>query len=202
MSEILQARYDQLVRRVANLVGPGSKVNDVISELIPVVDLERVPMELLRLGGIRSGVAGAMNAAGAGQFQSTQLFNPVDSNVIATVTSVFLSVDVGATVLFNVDLGSVGVQLPNAPQLRDNREVFPNQPTCQLFQTGALVAPINADGQFRAFDDHMWHMHDPNGIAVLAPGGGLAFGLGESSKILWTTFLWRERSAEASELSL
>ena len=39
MSQLQQSRYDQLLRRVGDLKGPGSKVNDVLHELFPMFDL-------------------------------------------------------------------------------------------------------------------------------------------------------------------
>ena len=51
MFEVQQNRWDQLIRRVSGSIGPGSRVSETLSELLPVMDVERVPGELLRLMG-------------------------------------------------------------------------------------------------------------------------------------------------------
>ncbi len=45
--ELQQNRYDQLIRRVGGIIGPGSKVVEALGELFPVIDVENVPGELL-----------------------------------------------------------------------------------------------------------------------------------------------------------
>jgi len=56
VTELQQNRYDQLLRRVGDLKGPGSKVNDVLQELFPTIDVENVPGELLFLMGTHIGL--------------------------------------------------------------------------------------------------------------------------------------------------
>ena len=86
MTQLQQNRYDQLLRRVADLKGPGSKVNDVLTELFPMIDVENPPAELLVLMGSRIAI-GSINqpAPGALLFEQHMLSNPVGSGAIITL---------------------------------------------------------------------------------------------------------------------
>ena len=78
MTEIQQGRYDALVRRVADLKGPGSKVNDMLEELFPVFDVEKLPSELYRLANIDLCFGGAGIAGVAAQSAALTLGNKLN----------------------------------------------------------------------------------------------------------------------------
>jgi len=94
-NEIQQTRYDRLIRRVAGIIGPGSKVSEVLTELFPVLDVESVPSELLILAGTNTCFGGGQFQAMAGQSPKMGLFNPADSNTILVLTHVYVSTDTG-----------------------------------------------------------------------------------------------------------
>jgi len=89
--EVQQTRWDRIIRRVSGSIGPGSRVSETLSELFPVLDVERVPGELLLLGGTAICVGANDNSGAAGQVARHQIFNPVGSGVIATVSKLIVA---------------------------------------------------------------------------------------------------------------
>lgn len=198
MSEIQQGRYDAILRRVADLKGPGSKVNDALSELFPVIDVERVPGELLLLGGTRLCVASNTTAGTVGATNRHQIFNPAGSGVLGTVTQILFSSEEGAQAFriattVNVLPISVAVQA-----FRDRRHTTGDRPTIAAFrdQTVALT-----DGHYiiQVLSNTTFALKDPNDLAILPPGSGFEIGTSENDRQLRTTFMWRERTLEPSE---
>jgi len=200
VSAIQQNRYDSLLRRVADLKGPGSKVNDALTELFPMIDLENVPGELLVLGGTDICFGAGSLTSAAGESPRMSVFNPAGSGKIAVVTSVYISVLVLSTIRWTVSLAAlstgVGIQ-----RFRDGRRGATSRPTCGIFQQSSVA---QTDGVGRAILDanSMFKLEDPNGIAVISPGFGFEVGSTAALARLDATFYWRERVAEPSELQL
>lgn len=200
MTEIQQNRYDQLIRRVTNIVGGGSQVNDTLNELFPVIDVERVPGELLLLGGIQLAQGGTIVTGAATTAPHIQLFNPDDSSKIITVTTVVLSTVQDVSVRANVNqtalLTGIGVE-----SSRDGRVQVTTRPVGQI---RTRLSGVLTDAQVR------WGMlanvplilTDPNGLAILPPGSGYEFGNELVDTDLNCNFWWRERVAEPAELNL
>jgi len=200
VSAIQQNRWDQLLRRSADLKGAGSKVNDALTELFPMFDLENLPMELLRLGGIRSGMGGGAFSAVVGESPTAQLFNPVGSGYLITCTSVWISFQIAVVIRWGIGL----VAMPTVPAtevFRDSRDGLPNRPTGQI-RTRSAVAQAAATNQTLKSAQDDFVLQDPNGIAVLAPGTGLEIGASQQNVAGNFGFAWRERIAEPSELNL
>jgi len=199
MTEIQQGRYDSLLRRVADLKGPGSKVNDVLEELFPVFDVENLPDELyilmrtdLCMGG---GTAnGAVGMAGRGQ-----IFNPLGSGKLITVTQAGF----GPATSSIVRWGRRDTPLANnlSTQIfRDTRHPLGNLPTGQI-RNETSVALANANGQTRRLSNDGFALKDPNGLAVLTEGTGFEIGSGSNDISGNFYFYWRERVAEPSEIN-
>lgn len=199
MTQIQMGRYDALLRRVADLKGPGSKVNDVLEELFPTFDVENLPPELYILaqtdlcwgGGF---VAGTSSQAGRGQ-----IFNPAGSGKVITVTTAACSIqNVGI-----VRWGRRDVLLTNHLQtqlFRDVRHPFGNLPTGQI-RAQTSVALANATGQTRTLPDVNVILQDPNGLMVLTEGTGFEIGGNINFSAISFYFYWRERVAEPSEIN-
>lgn len=198
-SELQQTRYDRLVRRVGGIIGPGSKVAEALSELFPVLDVELVPGELLFLGGTILGHGGTKLVGGAATAPRIQLFNPVGSGRIVTCTTVILTTgsteNVRGTVNQTALTTGVGVELS-----RDGRLEVTSRPTAQIRQD-LTAAFTDATIQFSNTADRPFSLTDQNGLAVLPPGSGYEWGNGSVNSTLACSFLWRERTAEDSELS-
>lgn len=199
-SEIQQTRYDQTIRRVGGIIGPGSKVAEALGELFPVIDVERVPGELLLLGGTRLCFGGITVTGSAGQFARMQLFNPAASGVIITVSSCVISATVTTTVRWTANAialtTGVGVE-----RFRDGRLAVTSLPTGQI-RTDDTVAATDATGQARLSTGRTLTLEDENGVAILPPGTGFEVGSGSVASAQTATFYWRERPAEPAELNL
>lgn len=198
MDELQQTRYDQLIRRVGGLIGPGSKVSEVISELFPMIDVENVPGELLLLGGTRLCLGSAIITAAGGQFPAVQLFNPVNSGALITVSSITISPTATQTINYEVNATPL-LATTASERFRDGRLLVAAVPTGQI-RTDDLVAATNGNHQFIVQGNDFANLTDRNGIAVLSPGTGLEIGGSTAAGTILVNFNWRERVAERSEL--
>ena len=198
MAEIQQTRYDRLIRRVTGAIGPGSKVAEVITELFPMVDVERVPGELLKLSGTRLGFGGIRLPAVVAEAAKIQLFNPVDSGLLVTVTTILASVNANSEITLGLDT----TLLPDGPGInveRDTREGAFNQPTATILTLSDATAgpnffPVLVLGRQPVT------FRDENGLFILAPGTGVTVSSTNTDIALSAGFFWRERAAELSEL--
>ncbi len=199
MTEIQQGRYDALLRRVADLKGPGSKVNDVLEELFPIFDVEQLPAELYRLANIDLCMGGGFVAGVVGQSGRGQVFNPAGSGKVITVTQAGLSHESVGIVRW----GRRDTALTNnlSTQIfRDTRHPLGNLPTGQIrAQTSAALA--NANGQTKSLARTPFTLEDENGIAVLTEGTGFEIGFDITNNDITFYFYWRERVAEPSEIN-
>lgn len=199
MTEIQQNRYDQLIRRVNNIVSGGSMVGDALSELFPTIDVERVPGELLILMGTRIGAGRGNVNAGAGVRPQIQLFNPGGSGTIITVTTLIVSTVEAQTLSWAIGDAAL-TTLSARGSLRDSRvrATASNTAVGEIrFQSTAV--PIGGETELISLGSTSHKISDENGVAVLSPG----FGLGVEGTTLATqiiaAFYWRERTMEASE---
>ena len=198
--EIQQNRYDQLMRRVGGMIGPGSKVSTVISELFPVLDVERVPGELLFLMGTRLGMSAASVTAGAGLSSKLQLFNPAESGKLVTCTSMWIGSDTTQILTFGAESTSRGAAI-GPGEFRDTRAPVGEPTTAVVFFE--LSAPtINLTNRMSVIANEMTKISDENGILVLQPGTGLTVAPQVQVTQITVTYFWRERVAESSELNL
>jgi hypothetical protein len=197
-NELQQNRYDQIIRRVGGIIGPGSKVSEALTELFPVLDVERVPGELLLLGGTHLSLGAAAGTGAVGETFRIQVFNPVDSGKLITVTSCIVSSTSSqqiryATTIIALTTG-IGTEV-----FRDRRLDANARPSGQI-RTDSTVALTDAHGTFRLTDGLPVTLEDPNSLAVLPPGSGFEVGNTTTNTALLATFNWRERVAEQSEL--
>ena len=198
--EVQQTRWDRLIRRVSGSIGPGSRVSETLSELFPVLDVERVPAELLLLGNTRLGMASFPVQATATEFPGSQIENPADSGNLITITQVLITASQTTQILWGAVHGQLPNDLPTASRLRDTREVFPTQPVGLLRIDTALAAPIDSIGQLRVLASTLVRLDDENDLAILAPGERFTVGADTANAFLSAVFFWRERPAEQSEL--
>jgi len=197
-NEIQQNRYDRLVRRVAGIIGPGSKVNEVLTELFPMLDVESDRGELQLLAGIKLGMGSQVLIGSAGQTAKIQLFNPVGSGILVTITSMFISHSANTTVRVSRDIGPLANGI-GTQTTRDYRETASDRPTAQMFSEDS-AGFVNGNMQFLTLGRVQLVLQDVNGVAVLAPGTGVSVSPTTVALTSSVTFFWRERPAEASEL--
>lgn len=198
MAEIQQTRYDRLLRRVTGAIGPGSKVAEIITELFPMVDVERVPGELLKLGGTRLGFGGITLSASVGDAAKIQLFNPADSGLLVTVSTIVASTDGNSQLTLGVTPTLFATD-PGINSERDLREGTLKRPTATI---RTLLDPTGGGNFFPVLVQarHPMTFHDENGLFILSPGTGVNVSLTTLNVALAVGFFWRERSAELSEL--
>lgn len=200
-TDIQSDRYDKTLRRTGGIIGPGSKVAEVLPELFPMFDVENLPGELYLLGGTKLSFGGGSVVGVAAEHPRAQLFNPDSSGALVTITSVIASPRGGsATMRWGLRSTEIGVAI-DTQLLRDSRNLLPAQPIAVVRQETA-VAVANGTGQARSLNDSPFYLTDPNGIAVLAPGTGFEIGHDSTASGMRYCFYWRERQALESELNL
>lgn len=199
MSEIQQNRYDQLLRRVADLKGPGSKVSDALGELFPTIDVENVPYELLLLLGSRTCMGYALAGPGGATFFTTVfIHNPPDSGVIARLTH--LSVEAAdMTVLIGPTL-NVADEV-GARAFTDGR-VFGEGTTLRMQGNNNNLVIGAAFSTLVTGSEGFIQYAPPGGIMTLSPGTSFSVGAGADNEFLRANFIWVERQAEPSELNI
>ena len=196
---IQQTRYDRLLRRVAAMIGPDAKVGEVIPDLMPTLDVESVPMELLLPMGTKTGFGSTTLTSGAGNRSRSQIFNPLESGVLATVTTVMLSSLKAQLIGMNIDPVQIG-GVPFIRKTRDLRQAIIGNTVCTIqAENGGSTTNELA---FRVEAGVTFVIQDPNGIAVLGPGSGLEFATFSLQSTLDVSYFWRERVAQLSELSV
>lgn len=198
--EVQQTRWDRLIRRVSGSIGPGSRVSETLSELFPVVDVERVPAELLILGGTGLAFGGGQLVSAAGETPTAQLFNPADSGQLITVTNIRVAFAVPSIVRWGITQNQRGAAI-GTQVYRDSRRLLPVTPVGQITQDSA-VAFASGTNQARIPANETLTVEDQNAVAVLAPGTGIEIGTTSLNTTINYSFSWRERPAERSELSL
>lgn len=199
MTELQQNRYDQLLRRVGDLKGPGSKVGNALADLFPVLDVENVPAELLLLMGSRLCMGRITIAAGgAGNF-SQAILNRPSSNAIGRVIAVTISGGTAQQYLFGPTQQGAG-PLAGSQGFSDTR-VFGQGTIFQV--TGFNNLLVGGGGLYgvRVPVGESENFIIPNGMGVLGPTGGFAVSCTAANSILEAHFLWVERTAQPSELN-
>jgi len=197
--EVQQTRWDRIVRRVSGSIGPGSRVSETLSELFPVMDVERVPAELLLLGGTQICIGTVSQVAVAAQFAQQMLRNPGGSGNIVTVTQVAIFSSVAQRARAGLTLTTFATA--GTQTIRDGRRGPGGVPVGQILTDSLLVAgPLFYQYSLNGADSFV--LKDENGVAVLPPGTAFAVSNGIANADMTTGWMWRERPAEESELSL
>jgi len=200
VTELQTNRYDALLRRVGDLKGPGSKVAEVLTELFPIFDVENLPSELYILGGTDICFGGGILTPAAGEFAGLQIFNPIGSSKILTVTSLVVASTANNTIRWGVSNNPLSNGI-GTETFRDTRRTITARPSGQI-RIESDAAFVGNTGQTRVLANDPFTLHDKNGLAVLLPGIGFDLGSQIAAAPVHFTFYWRERVAEPSELNL
>jgi len=199
LSQLNQNRYDALLRRVGDLKGPGSKVNDALTELFPMIDVENLPAELLLLSGSKLCMAtAALGAGGVGFFTNMILSNPVGSGVIARLMSIEIIIS-AQTINFS-PTANVSAAL-GGEAFADTR-IIAEGTALKLQGASNLLTAHPARFQKRSLVDLTLTWEPPVAIAVLSPGAGFGFGPNLDNQSMTASLTWIERQAQPSELNL
>jgi len=198
LSQLQQNRYDQLLRRVGDLKGPGSKVNDALTELFPMFDVENVPAELLFLSGWKLGFGSSTQAAVALNVNHSQLFVPAGSELLCVVTSIYLRSSTAQQLDITTSAAALTTLVADNRQ-RDSRSDFAEPATCQIRVVNQLGLIVGI-AQIFVEADVTYKMEDPNGLWVMTPGSGIRIANNTVNTDLDVNYFWRERVAQPSEL--
>ncbi len=196
--DLQQARYDQLVRRLGALYGGGSKVVEVLPELFPVIDVENLPPEALAYTGWRTSWQMINQGNVAAQTSACELSNPAGSGILASVTQVIIRVGTTDSIQMEVNAAPL-VSAAIRGLFRDGRAGGQRATVCELradpnVATGAGLRLFITAGDLVT-------VRDDNGLVVLSPGSAFRVGSTGTNIFLDVNFLWRERTAEPSELN-
>jgi len=198
VTEIQQNRWDQLVRRVANIVAPGSMVSDSLNELFPTLNVETLVAELQLLKGTRIAFGSLNHPASAGDLNHVQVFNPVDSGMIVTVDMV----NIRASAVQEIRYAIVSTALADStgnPTIRDTR-VPAFLPSAEL-RSVQQVGGIPLQGSYLVGANITRTLKNDFGLFVLSPGFGIQFATTLANTASIFSFFWRERTAEPAELN-
>lgn len=200
--DIQQTRYDRLMRRVAGIIGPGSKVKEVLPTLFPTLDVELGQYaELMLLQGTRLGLGAVDLLPIVGEVNHSQLFNPVGSGLLVVPTHVVFYSSARQFFRWNFAVAALTTDVGNTG-LRDTREL--GGPVAQIRSvqqaggaplTWEMIVATDVAGVTQTLENQ-------SGLAVLAPGTGMTFTSTLANTQTTVAFLWRERIAEESELSV
>lgn len=199
MTEIQQTRYDQLLRRVANIVSPGSIVGDALNELFPMFDVENMPLELLALSRTNIAMASSRLAASLLDLNHHQLFNPADSNNLLVCHKMLVSSDTTQRIRLSMSQVALTNNVGNVER-RDTREGVVALSVGQnrnVQQPGGVPAVL----EFTILADTVFTLEDPNGLWVLFPDTGTRLATTTVNTESIVTWFWRERVFEPAEVN-
>jgi len=196
-SELQQNRYDQLVRRVGGIVGPGSKVSEALTELFPTLDVENIPSELLLLSGTRLCVGRGFLSALAANIGQVMLRMPGQSGNIGSI----LQITVFSPTAQAIALGPTqNTYAGNGVEAFSDGRVFGAGTVGQVLTDRLLVIGSN-------FMHHQVNGTDaivitpPRAMSVITPGNAFSVSATIVNVDFEVSFLWTERQAEQSELN-
>ena len=198
--DLQQTRYDQLLRRVGGIIGPGSKVSAVIPELFPMLDVENVPPELLILSGTNVCFGAAILGAVAAQNSKAQLSNPAGSGKIVTVDTMYLTGTVGTRMMWGRSQ-TLLTGIADTQVFADTRNPILALPTSRI-RTETSVGTGPGNGLIRFPSQNTVTVEPPHGVIILAPGENLTVTNIAVNQGFEFTFYWRERVGLTSELDL
>jgi len=201
MAEVQQTRWDRIIRRVSGSVGTRSHVSETLSELFPVIDVERVPAELLALGGTKLASGRSLEAGVASNFQRSQIRNPGGSTNIITVLQITAFSSVAQGLGLGITLNSNANLNPANTAYLDGRLLASSVPVGEVRDGIGLVADVDFF-QIRSSATQSIDYRPPRAAAVLSPGTSFSVTTTVANTLLLCSFLWIERPAEPSELSL
>jgi len=198
MGSIQTTRYDELLRRTTDQYGGGSKVGEALEDLFPTLDVESLPMELMRASKWTFGSASMQITPAVGTRFVAQIFNPVGSGKLLVVENVYLHGNGTVDVLFGPTFVALVASSQSIGAERDTRAGV-------ITPTVGRILELD-DGAFAAFNSVRLTanvLHKISGspdLAVLAPGTGLTFNFSTVNISGTVSAMWRERVALTSEL--
>lgn len=203
-NEILVGRYNRALQKQLGIKGePPSP--QLTSEITPILELDKLPLELRFLHGWRVWAAGVDTGPSAGNLNGLRLRNPVGSGVVGIIEKATFNA-VGAAESFSLQkqFGTVDLTTPFIAIPRDVRGGPASTSASVLIPSfgnpAATAGGLLFVAQMLASTSYDFITYENQEI-VLAPG--------DSATIYSTTvnvesrmsFWWRERALEEGELA-
>lgn len=205
INQIQGGRWDGLIRRLFP-IKDRSVAPVMASELVPQVVIQEWEPEFFKLRGNEALAMGISQVSPVvGQLSAVQLFNPLAAGMLVIVEKLILRASPDA--LLELAYGVTNSVIPNATQrataYRDTR--FGSVPavgvTAAELHSAANAAAVGAANEIARISV----LADDSKVLdidiVLDPGASLIVRSFNVNILLNITYLWRERSAEPSELS-
>jgi hypothetical protein len=164
-----------------------------------MIDVERVPGELLLLGGTQLCMGFSFTVATVAEFSQSMVRNPGGSGALITIEQAAIFSSAAQITILGPTTNTYSVA--GVQTVRDTRRGPAGIPVGRVLSDSLLVA--GADffrAQINGIDSLI--LKDRNSLAVLAPGTAFSISAGAANTNLTVAWLWRERPAEVSELSL
>lgn len=198
MGRIQTGTFDNLIRRLYSIKGGGSELSETLGDVFPILDLENLPSELLVLRGWVLGMGRIINISAVAATNVHQLFNPPGSGKLVVVTSL----RVGTSVASTVNYGPAFTALTDTSVAGTKRDTRARslKPTTSLLQEEDS-APVSAFGSVLFPANSVFDLTDRNEVAVLVPGTAFRISEVGTNQTMRTSWMWRERTAEPSELN-
>ncbi len=111
-NEILVGRYNRFLQRLLSMKG-GPPAPQLASEIQPQIDVESVPAELRFLLGWHLYQTTVSQGASVGNASAVQVRNPLNSGMVAVITSLQISMSQAEQVKISQTFGGVTVDLTN-----------------------------------------------------------------------------------------
>jgi len=196
VGQILQGRYDRLLRRTAAQVGPGSKVSNALEDLFPTLDVENAPGELLRASGWFLCMGRTNRIAAAGTTSASQLFNPIGSGKLIVLESCIIGLAASTDIQFGPTfIALTGGSVAGAERDTRRGAIAASTGLVQFQDDGAA----SAFGIIRVLAADPYKLNHRNGVAVLVPGTGFIVTVASLAQTLRVSYFWRERTGEPEE---
>lgn len=198
MGRVQTGAFDNLIRRLYSIKGGGSELSETLGDVFPILDLENLPSELLLLRGWVLGMGRIANTSAIATNNAHQLFNPAGSGLLVVLTSLRLTANDAQIVNFGPAFTAL-VTTSVAGAWRDTREAVIKATTSLLQEEDNGTA--STFGSIELVSGVTFQMSDPNGLAVLLPGTAFRITDQTTNKVLRSSWMWRERPFEPSEVS-
>lgn len=141
-----------------------------------------------------------MKIGDVGEFAAIQLFNPLGSGLLLTITRFNLSSSASTSWAWGIATSALPV-ITEVARFRDTRAPFSATPAGQI-RTDSIAVQSPVTFRARVNAGIKFTVDDEKGLFVLGPGFGFTVVNGSTATLNETSFYWRERVAEPSELAI
>jgi len=163
-----------------------------------MIDVENLPIELLLLAGSRLCMGNASLGSNPATFTQMFLRNPAGSGVVARLIMIECVISAQSCVFGPTQNSSTNL---GGEAFADTR-IFGEGTALKLQGANNFGSAGSTFWQQRSLVDLTLTFAPPGGIAVIAPGAAFSAGPAATNQSFTASWLWIERQAQPSELTL